>query len=593
MSENYVVSARKYRPDTFASMVGQEAISSTLKAAILSDKVAHAYLFCGPRGVGKTTAARVLAKTINCSNLSVEGEACGQCESCRAFAEQRSFNIFELDAASNNGVDDIRSLIEQVNMPPVLGHYKVYIIDEVHMLSSAAFNAFLKTLEEPPSYAIFILASTEKHKILPTILSRCQIYDFKRITVDDISQHLAYVAKSEGITAEEAALSLIAEKADGGMRDALSMFDRIASYSAGHISYQGTLDSLNILDHVYYVKLLEACLARSYKDLLLLLDELMSKGFDGQIILSGQASFLRDLLLALDPATLHLLNKPQVTLETYRNMASRCTYSQLHQALRILTQADQQYRSASSKRLLLELTFMNLISLFSPETPPTAPTANTVNSSSSAGQTTTSSSSAQPVASVTNSSTEPPRAQVKHIPSPVPLPSNTSAAEPTLSEGQERKRLGGLRAKSRGLDTPAQDDAKPLTPISEKASDSTAIRNLEEVWKEFANTILPDHEVIRKQILLSETPQLVSDTEVEFALPNSSAVLQPALELQAQLEDYLRKHLNSPTLKLHIRGKRSDEENNAPKTREEQYQHLLAQYPAINTLVDRLGLRQI
>ena len=249
MSEQYIVSARKYRPDTFASIVGQQAMASTLKTAVLSGRMAHAYLFCGPRGVGKTTAARVLAKTINCLNLQPNGEACNECESCKAFNEGRSFNIFELDAASNNSVEDIRTLIEQVSIAPVLGRYKVYIIDEVHMLSQAAFNAFLKTLEEPPSYAIFILATTEKHKILPTILSRCQIYDFKRITVSDIAHHLKFVADSEGITAEETALGLIAEKADGGMRDALSMFDRVASYGEGSISYQQALECLNILDY--------------------------------------------------------------------------------------------------------------------------------------------------------------------------------------------------------------------------------------------------------------------------------------------------------------------------------------------------------
>lgn len=593
MSENYIVSARKYRPDTFASMVGQEAMSSTLKAAILSDKVAHAYLFCGPRGVGKTTAARVLAKTINCSNLSADAEACGQCESCRAFSEQRSFNIFELDAASNNGVDDIRALIEQVNMPPVLGHYKVYIIDEVHMLSSAAFNAFLKTLEEPPSYAIFILASTEKHKILPTILSRCQIYDFKRITVDDITRHLSYVAQSEGITAEEDALNLIAEKADGGMRDALSMFDRIASYSAGHISYQGTLDSLNILDHTYYIKLLEACLSRSYKDLLLLLDELLRRGFEGQIILSGQASFLRDLLLALDPATLRLLNKPQGTLETYGSLARRCTYGQLHNALRTLTQADQQYRSASSKRLLLELTFMNLISVFHVEPSSTSSTNGTSNTGTSDNQAIAKTTATSAEATTTTPSPEPVRVQVKQTPAPTPLPSATPNSGQQVQDGQERKRLGGLRAKGRNLEVVAPvASSAPSTDI-ETQNISVSEKSLEEVWTEFATNVLPEQEVIRKQILLSEMPKFISDKEVELALPNSTAVLQPAMDLLPQLEMYLRQHLNMPSLKLQIRGKRNDEEASRPKTREEQYQYLIAQYPAINTLVSRLSLRQI
>lgn len=594
MSENYIVSARKYRPDTFASMVGQEAMSNTLKAAILSDKVAHAYLFCGPRGVGKTTAARVLAKTINCSNLSSEGEACGQCESCRAFSEQRSFNIFELDAASNNGVDDIRALIEQVNMPPVLGHYKVYIIDEVHMLSSAAFNAFLKTLEEPPSYAIFILASTEKHKILPTILSRCQIYDFKRITINDIIRHLSYVAKSEGITAEEQALALIAEKADGGMRDALSMFDRISSYSAGHISYQGTLESLNILDHTYYIKLLEACFARSYRDLLLLLDELLRKGFDGQIILSGYASFLRDLLLALDPATLCLLNKPQAALETYNQLAIRCTYSQIYNALRTLNQSDLQYRSASNKRLLLELTFMNLMSVFQPDPLPEPPAPNNPpRGSGGSEQPSTVTSSSGMNAQVISLPSQSEKAVIT-LPSPTPLTPLKNANLEVKEETIERKRLGGLRAKSRNLETTTQTQSKSDSLYIEDANSTTSsILSLEEVWKEFATNILPEQEIIRKQILLSESPKFISETEIELALPNSSAVLEPAMQLHDQLEDYLSQRLNIPSLRLNIRGKRSDEESSKPKTREEQYKHLLAQYPAINALISRLNLRQI
>lgn len=594
MSENYIVSARKYRPDTFASMVGQEAMSNTLKAAILSDKVAHAYLFCGPRGVGKTTAARVLAKTINCSNLSSEGEACGQCESCRAFSEQRSFNIFELDAASNNGVDDIRALIEQVNMPPVLGHYKVYIIDEVHMLSSAAFNAFLKTLEEPPSYAIFILASTEKHKILPTILSRCQIYDFKRITINDIIRHLSYVAKSEGITAEEQALALIAEKADGGMRDALSMFDRISSYSAGHISYQGTLESLNILDHTYYIKLLEACFARSYRDLLLLLDELLRKGFDGQIILSGYASFLRDLLLALDPATLCLLNKPQAALETYNQLAIRCTYSQIYNALRTLNQSDLQYRSASNKRLLLELTFMNLMSVFQPDPLPEPPAPNNPpRGSGGSEQPSTVTSSSGMNAQVISLPSQSEKAVITP-PSPTPLTPLKNANLEVKEETIERKRLGGLRAKSRNLETTTQTQSKSDSLYIEDANSTTSsILSLEEVWKEFATNILPEQEIIRKQILLSESPKFISETEIELALPNSSAVLEPAMQLHDQLEDYLSQRLNIPSLRLNIRGKRSDEESSKPKTREEQYKHLLAQYPAINALISRLNLRQI
>ena len=364
MADNYIVSARKYRPDSFQSIVGQGAMASTLRTAVQQGRLAHAYLFCGPRGVGKTTAARVLAKTINCQSLTAEGEACNECESCRAFNEGRSFNIFELDAASNNSVEDIRQLTEQVTMPPALGKYKVYIIDEVHMLSVTAFNAFLKTLEEPPSYAIFILATTEKHKILPTILSRCQIYDFKRITVGDITHHLQYVAQSEGIVADEAALGLIAEKADGGMRDALSMFDRIASFAGGQITYEHALESLNVLDYSYFTCSFDYLLTGDYRSLLLLLDELLGKGFEGQTILAGLAAFARDLLVVQHPGTSVLLEKPERVTQAYEALAARCTPAQLFAAIRALVQADQQYRQATNKRLLIELTLLGLVSTF-------------------------------------------------------------------------------------------------------------------------------------------------------------------------------------------------------------------------------------
>ena len=304
--ENYIVSARKYRPATFESVVGQRALTTTLKNAIITGKLAHAYLFCGPRGVGKTTCARIFAKTINCLHLTSDGEACNECESCTAFNEHRSYNIHELDAASNNSVDDIRQLVEQVRIPPQIGKYKAYIIDEVHMLSASAFNAFLKTLEEPPQHAIFILATTEKHKILPTILSRCQIYDFQRIGVEDIVAHLAYVASKEGITAEPEALNVIALKADGGMRDALSIFDQAASFTGGHITYQQVIENLNVLDYEYYFRLTDVLLNNKVSDALLLFNEILNKGFDGNHFITGLAAHFRDLLVSTDAATLPL-----------------------------------------------------------------------------------------------------------------------------------------------------------------------------------------------------------------------------------------------------------------------------------------------
>ena len=368
MSEGqYIVSARKYRPDNFRSIVGQGAMSETLQRAILGKKLAHAYLFSGPRGVGKTTAARVLAKTINCLNITQEAEACNECESCKAFNEGRSFNVFELDAASNNSVEDIRSLIEQVSISPALGAYKVFIIDEVHMLSTAAFNAFLKTLEEPPKHAIFILATTEKHKVLPTILSRCQVYDFKRITVNDIADHLQYVADSEGITAERQALEIIAEKADGGMRDALSLFDRIASFSNQNITYQEAIDSLNVLDYSYYLKILMTLLSGDFRQMLILLDEILAKGFDAQLIIAGMSSFFRDLLVVQHDATAYLLEKPATISAEYKKAASNCPSAVLFESISTLNGFDRSYKEATNKRLHLELAFLRLIKIFGSE----------------------------------------------------------------------------------------------------------------------------------------------------------------------------------------------------------------------------------
>ena len=323
--ENYIVSARKYRPSTFDSVVGQRSLTTTLKNAIATGKLAHAYLFCGPRGVGKTTCARIFAKTINCLTPTNEGEACNQCESCQAFNEQRSYNIHELDAASNNSVDDIRTLIDQVRIPPQIGKYKVYIIDEVHMLSQSAFNAFLKTLEEPPHHAIFILATTEKHKILPTILSRCQIYDFNRINVQDTVAHLQYVADKEGIHAEAEALNVIAQKADGGMRDALSIFDQVASFTNGNISYQGVIENLNVLDYEYYFKLTDHFLDNKVSDAIVLLNDILKKGFDGHHFMTGLASHFRDLLVSKDPITLPLLEVGASIRDRYQTQAQNVT----------------------------------------------------------------------------------------------------------------------------------------------------------------------------------------------------------------------------------------------------------------------------
>ncbi len=361
--ENFIVSARKYRPATFNSVVGQTALTTTLKNAIQSNHLAHAYLFCGPRGVGKTTCARIFAKTINCQHLSAEGEACNQCESCVSFNEQRSYNIHELDAASNNGVDDIRSLIDQVRIPPQIGKYSVYIIDEVHMLSQGAFNAFLKTLEEPPAHAIFILATTEKHKIIPTILSRCQIYDFNRITVADTVAHLKYVAEKEGVNIDDNALNIAAQKSDGGMRDALSIFDQLVSFCGNNITYQDVISNLNVLDYDYYFRLVDAFLKGDVTNSLLIFNEVLNKGFDAHHFVSGLSTHLRDLLVCKDPQTIALMEVGADIGKHYQQQAQLCPVDFLFQALKLNNDCDLSYRISNNKRLLVELTLIRICQL--------------------------------------------------------------------------------------------------------------------------------------------------------------------------------------------------------------------------------------
>ncbi len=605
MTEHYVVSARKYRPDTFRSIVGQEAMASTLRTAVLSGKLSHAYLFCGPRGVGKTTAARVLARTINCENLSAEGEACGVCESCRAFEEQRSFNIFELDAASNNSVEDIRQLTEQVQMPPALGRYKVYIIDEVHMLSAAAFNAFLKTLEEPPSYAIFILATTEKHKILPTILSRCQIYDFKRITVQDITRHLRYVAESEGIDAEETALGLIAEKADGGMRDALSMFDRIASFAGGHISYQHALESLNVLDYTYFIRVFELLLQGDHRSLLLLLDELMGKGFEGQTILAGLSSFVRDLLVAQHPDTLPLLEKPEAVVASYGAIGQQCSAASLFAALKTLVQADQQYRAATNKRLLVELSFLSMVPLFKkesdlslPPAPTTAPSATSTPPAtpppSAAGAAPTSSRVVSPTAQTASTPVAAPAPAVAPqsvapqpaVATPQPTPTVTSQPTPPPS-GQ--KRLFGAR---RRVDAPAEATTTAPADIQPKAEDKAFTEeDLQRAWVRFVEQELSPAQILYRNILRPELPTLRGELQAEVSLPPGEAIHTTVMEVYPQLLSFLRTSLQNQQLNLVLREKTIEEQAKVVLTQEDRFNQLAEINPEVRKLKEALHLR--
>ena len=624
MSEQYIVSARKYRPDTFASIVGQQAMASTLKTAVLSGRIAHAYLFCGPRGVGKTTAARVLAKTINCLNLQPSGEACNECESCKAFNEGRSFNIFELDAASNNSVEDIRTLIEQVSIAPVLGRYKVYIIDEVHMLSQAAFNAFLKTLEEPPSYAIFILATTEKHKILPTILSRCQIYDFKRITVSDIAHHLKFVADSEGITAEETALGLIAEKADGGMRDALSMFDRVASYGEGSISYQQALECLNILDYTYYVRFIRAFIQGDYRETLLILDEVLSKGFDGQLIMAGLAAFARDLLVVQHADTIKLLEKPETVQTIYEEAARLVAPNALHQIIRFLLDADSKYRTSTNKRLLIELTLLNILTAFTPTAlgsmPEIAPERTAAPAVSPRP---TAMLQARPTPSPTTQRQEPtpapkqeavaPKTQ-RQEPTPAPkqetvVPKTEQASAPSQESTEPKQEAAPIQVKPIATPRPSQqeqirqtrrqfrmrhktaeeDTQEEATPL-EEAHEAFTLEDAQIAYSRYLEDEISKEEIVLKQTLGDVLPQLGDNQVLSIALANSPAIIEPVKKRLPHLQRYLQSALKNTDLRVEIQPI-DIERIYIPTTNREKYEALAESYPILNKLKEQLQLR--
>ena len=608
MSEQYIVSARKYRPDTFASIVGQQAMASTLKTAVLSGRMAHAYLFCGPRGVGKTTAARVLAKTINCLNLQPSGEACNECESCKAFNEGRSFNIFELDAASNNSVEDIRTLIEQVSIAPVLGRYKVYIIDEVHMLSQAAFNAFLKTLEEPPSYAIFILATTEKYKILPTILSRCQIYDFKRITVSDIAHHLKFVADSEGITAEETALGLIAEKADGGMRDALSMFDRVASYGEGSISYQQALECLNILDYTYYVRFIRAFIQGDYRETLLILDEVLSKGFDGQLIMAGLAAFARDLLVVQHADTIKLLEKPETVQTIYEEAARLVAPNALHQIIRFLLDADSKYRTSTNKRLLIELTLLNILTAFTPTALGSMPEIVPERTAApAASPRPTAMPQATPTPSPTRQRQEPtpapkqesvaPKTELASAPAPsqestepkqeaAPIQVKPIATPRPSQQEQIRQTRRQFRMRHKAAEDDTQEEAAPL----EEAHEAFTLEDAQIAYSRYLEDEIPKEEIVLKQTLGDVLPQLGDNQVLSIALANSPAIIEPVKKKLPHLQRYLQSALKNTDLRVEIQPI-DIERIYIPTTNREKYEALAESYPILHKLKEQLQLR--
>lgn len=634
MKNQYLVSARKYRPDSFATMVGQEALTATLQNAILQDKTAHAYLFCGPRGVGKTTCARVFAKTINCLNRTDGGEACGSCESCVAFEEQRSMNIYELDAASNNSVDDIRQLIEQVALPPQIGRYKIYIIDEVHMLSQGAFNAFLKTLEEPPEYVIFILATTEKHKILPTILSRCQIFDFKRIPVPEIVKHLQYVAQSEAVEAEERALNVIALKADGGMRDALSLFDRMASFGEGKITYEATINNLNILDHEYYFRVIESILQGDYRSVLLTFDQLLNKGFDGQVFINGFASFLRDLLMAQDPSTLSLLEQPESVRSRYGEVAKRCPDTLLIESLQRLNACDQQYRLSNGKRLLVELCLMSICADFMRITRPTPPPApkqggsnDTARAQVQASNATQQASNATQQASnvtqqastrseqaTTLSDSKQQSYQAKEQTAPVAAPVNERPAiQPDVSIVQQAQQalqtsqkqavaatdysmlgggvsLKGLRQRRASAKDTQQENSETASDELPHQAEMKIISNdeLQKAWLDYLENELTD-EVYIKQFMKQSLPVLADDNKTIQVLLLNMQQQENLEEQKYHLVPYLREKLGNPSLQMELLIDTS-ERMKLPSTSKEKLDYLLKENPLLEHFIDELGL---
>lgn len=577
--DNFIVSARKYRPATFNTVVGQAHITNTLKNAIKNNHLAQAFLFCGPRGVGKTTCARILAKTINCTNKTADTEACDQCESCKSFNSGASLNVYELDAASNNSVDDIRNLVDQVRFAPQLGTHKVYIIDEVHMLSTSAFNAFLKTLEEPPKHAIFILATTEKHKIIPTILSRCQIFDFNRIQIEDIANHLAYIAKNENVTAETDALHIIAQKADGALRDACSIFDQIVSFAGSNVTYKAVIENLNILDYDYYFKVTDAILAENISQSLLIFNEILNNGFDGHNFIAGMGSHFRNLLVSKDNETLQLLEVGNNIKDKYKEQASKCSLSFLVRGLTILNKTDIQYKSSKNQRLQVELALMQLCSLNTmsveaekkndiskPNIAVSSPSSSTNTNNNQAQQQT-----------VVNEKT----AISNPVANPTPaVSSSTSAFKKTLLKTSTPSISQRFNTEKKAEETEVKEvtlnpTERPKQPVSQEI--------LGTVWQRYANDLKAKGKQNLAIVLTSRQPTLGSDSlTIEYVINNKAA--EEALnEDKTTFLSFLRKELNNYSVSLNIVVAQVEEGKNL-YTATDRYKHLSEKNPAINKL---------
>ena len=602
--ENYIVSARKYRPSTFNSVVGQKSLTTTLKNAILTQKLAHAYLFCGPRGVGKTTCARIFAKTINCMHLTPEGEACNECESCRAFNEQRSYNIHELDAASNNSVEDIRSLIEQVRIPPQIGNYKVYIIDEVHMLSQAAFNAFLKTLEEPPHHAIFILATTEKHKILPTILSRCQIYDFNRISVHDTVEHLLYVAQQEHIHVEPEALNIIAQKADGGMRDALSIFDQIVSFTQGNVTYQSVIANLNVLDYEYFFQMTDLLLGNKVPDAMLLFNDILNKGFDGSHFITGLGAHFRDLLVSRDSSTLPLLEVGDNIRQRYQEQAMRCEPKFLYRAMKLCNDCDLNYRASKNKRLLVEITLIQLAQLTTDEDVPgcgQGPARTTLkptfNQKTVAQQQQGASAPASSVQSApqqyqqaattdTSSSAAVPASEGKLKEPEIAMPETSSAQKiPTVNKSSMGFSIKNPRP-TMSESSHAQTTVHQASGTDEDQAFSE--QDLRRYWLEFAQR-LPKEEAANAGRMKTMSPHLLDDNTTFEIVVDNEIVKKYMEDIMPKVRSYLCAQLHNSKVSMTVRVSNPQEVVKA-YNRVEQYQMMNQKNPQLQHLREEFGL---
>lgn len=608
--ENYIVSARKYRPSTFDTVVGQRALTTTLKNAIANHKLAHAYLFCGPRGVGKTTCARIFAKTINCLHPTSEGEACNECESCKAFNEQRSYNIHELDAASNNSVEDIRSLIEQVRIPPQIGKYKVYIIDEVHMLSTAAFNAFLKTLEEPPQHAIFILATTEKHKILPTILSRCQIYDFSRITVNDTVEHLENVARKEHIEAEPEALNVIAQKADGGMRDALSIFDQVVSFTNGHITYQSVIENLNVLDYEYYFKLTDFILENKVAECLLTFNDILRKGFDGNHFITGLTSHFRNLLVSRDPSTLQLLEAGASIRDRYQAQAQKCTPQFLYKAMKLCNDCDLNYRQSKNKRLLVELTLIQVAQLTAePEDAGSghgpkkqlSPVFHTAQANQSVAQPAQATPAATAPVSQPTPQPQPAAASAQPYTSTLQQPEVPYTKSSPLPKVSTERKAPVIKAGSLGMSIRKTQTAS-AEPAARTASNAPVQQPVAETWedymfnekdlgyywREFAS-LLPKEEAANAGRMMNMHPHLLADQQTFEVAVDNDMVQKYMQQLAPKIEAHLQEKLHNRKIRMTTRVSEANE-NVRAYSHVERFQMMSKKNPSLLKLKEALGL---